>query len=50
MAGRQTQRGKTALRDARKILKADMKAAPRQDYYQERIKPGSRVGATPVRS
>lgn len=50
MAGRQTQRGKPALRDARKILRADMKQAPREDYYQERIKRGRRVGATPIRS
>jgi hypothetical protein len=50
MAGRQTQPGRPALRAARKILRADMKQAPREDYYRERIKPGTRVGATPVRS
>ncbi len=50
MAGRQTQRGKPALRDARRILKADVKQAPRQDYDRERIKPGMRDGPTPIRS
>jgi hypothetical protein len=50
MAGRQTQRGKSALRDARRILKADMKQAPRHDYNRERIKPGMRDGPTPIRS
>lgn len=54
MAGRQTQRGKPALRDARKTLRDDMKQAPRTDFWQERIKPGTgsatRVGQTPIRS
>jgi hypothetical protein len=50
MAGRQTQRGKTALREARKILRADMKDAPRHDYNRVRVKPGMRDGPTPIRS
>jgi hypothetical protein len=50
MAGRQTQRGKPALRDARKILRADSKLAPRVDYNRIREKPGMRDGPTPIRS
>lgn len=50
MAGRQTQRGKPALRDARKILRADVKQAPRVDWDRERTKPGMRDGPTPIRS
>jgi len=50
VAGRQTQRGRPALRDARRILRADMKQAPRQDWDRERVKPGMRDGPRPIRS
>lgn len=50
MPGRQTQRGKPALGRARRILKADMKDAPRQDFERIRQKPGFRDGPTPIRS
>lgn len=50
MAGRQTQRGKPALARARRILRADVKDAPRQDFDRERTKPGMRDGPRPIRS
>jgi hypothetical protein len=50
MAGRQTQRGKPALRDARKILRTRMREAPQTDWDRERTKPGMRDGARPIRS
>jgi hypothetical protein len=42
MAGRQTQRGKAAQRQARKILRADQRQAPRLDYDRVRTRPGKR--------
>jgi hypothetical protein len=43
MAGRQTQRGKAAQRQGRRILRTDQRQSPRLDYDRVRTKPGTRV-------